>query len=405
VAVTPPPEPARFTANRLGRRLGPVASAGALYGLGTDVIVFGGGLPDPATHPAEALAGHLADVLRDERGPALTYETSLGTPALRRAVAEYLTRRDRVSYHEDQVCITGGSSGAISLAALSFLDPGDTVLVEEITYPQAVKAFGQLGVHAVPCPVDGSGLLVDELEQTLKDRRASGAGTRAVYFGANFGIPLNGWLPLERREAMVRLAQEHDVLLLQDDTYGSIRFVDTIPPSLAAMAPDLAVELGSFSKTIAPGLRLGWAASSAPMAEVMGATRTDLGASPLLQRAVARYLLSGEFDSHVAGVCARYRGKRDALAEALTEACGDAAEWPLPDGGFCIWMTLAEGTADQLAAVGRRHGVAFLPQSYFSATGADGPRLRLAYGEQAVPDLLEGARRLGAAVHDRRRTT
>jgi DNA-binding transcriptional MocR family regulator len=405
VTVAQPPGPARFAANRPGRRLGPVASAGTLHGLGSDVIVFGGGLPDPTTHPAEVLGGHLADVLRDEPGPALTYETSLGTPALRRAVAEYLTRRDGASYGEDQVCITGGSSGAISLAALSFLNPGDTVLVEEITYPQALKAFGQLGVGVVPCPVDGSGLLVDELEQTLKARRAAGAGARAIYFGANFGIPLNGWLPLERREALVRLAQEHDVLLLQDDTYGAIRFVDIIPPSLVAMAPDFAVELGSFSKTIAPGLRLGWAASSAPMAEVMGATRTDLGASPLLQRAVARYLLSGQFDMHVAEVCGHYRRKRDAVAGALTEACGDAAEWRLPDGGFCIWMTLAEGTADQLAAAGRRHGVAFLPQSYFSATGSDGPRLRLAYGEGAVPDLLEGARRLGAAVHDRRDTT
>ena len=395
------PQPARFAPNRPDGRLGPVASAGALQGLGPDGIVFGGGLPDPSLHPVDDLARHLADVLREEPGPALTYGPGLGVDGLRRAVAEYLSRRDGVAWHEDQICITGGSSGAIWLAAVALLDPGDVVLVEEITYPQAVKAFGQAGIRTVPCPVDGSGLLVDELEHTLKDRRAAGEGARAVYFGANFGIPLNGWLPAERRQALARLADEYEVLLLQDDTYGGIRFLDSMPASMVAMAPDAAVELGSFSKTIAPGLRLGWAASSAPLAGIMAAARTDLGASPLLQRAVARYLASGQFDGHLVDVRAEYRRKRDALVTAMDACCADQASWSVPDGGFCVWLTLAEGTADELSDVARGHGVAFLPQSYFSATGADGPRLRLAYGERPIPDLVEGARRLGRALRAR----
>src|SRR6202011_794748 len=219
VTAVHPPKHLRFASSRLDRSLGPVASAGALQGLGPGGIVFGGGLPDPALHPAEALARHLEAVLREEPGPALAYEPGLGVQSLRRAVAEYLTRRDGVAFHEDQVCITGGSSGAISLAALALLDPGEVVLVEEITYPQAVKAFGQAGLRTVGCPVDSSGLLPDELERTLKELRAAGEAVRAVYFGATFGIPLNGWLPAERRLALVRLASEYEVLLLQDDTY------------------------------------------------------------------------------------------------------------------------------------------------------------------------------------------
>jgi DNA-binding transcriptional MocR family regulator len=310
-------------------------------------------------------------------------------------------RRDRVPYDVDQVSITSGSAGGISLVALAFVDPGDVVFVEEFTYPGAIKTFRQLGARVVPCPVDASGLLTDRLGELLAQCAASGQRPKAIYFGANFSNPVGGCLPAARREVLAELALEYEVLLIQDDTYGGIRFTDSIPPSMVSFSPDRAIELGSFSKTVAPGLRLGWTASSARIAAALSTARTDLGVSPVLQRALGRYLASGEFDDHVLEVRVLYQSKRDALAEALGRYCSDHATWKAPHGGFFVWMTLNEAFSDGLSQVARRHDVAFLPQSYFSVTSSDGPCLRLAFGERSIPDLEEGARRLGRAMEDR----
>jgi DNA-binding transcriptional MocR family regulator len=364
-------------------------------------IFFGGGLPDPSTYPAEALARHLTGVLHEEAGPALTYETGPGVPALRAAVAEQMSRRDAARYDADQVSITSGSAGGILLVALAFLEPDDVVFVEEFTYPGAVKTFRRFGANIVACPVDAAGLVPDRLAPLLARCVAGGRRPKAIYFGANFANPVGGYLPVDRREALAELAIEHEMILVQDDTYGSIRFSESIPPSMLCFAPDHAIELGSFSKTVAPGLRLGWTASSERMAAALTATRTDLGVSPVLQRALGRYLASGEFDTHLTEIRAHYQCKRDTLAEALARHCSEHATWKVPDGGFFVWLSLAHGSGDALLETARRHDVAFLPQSYFSASSLDGRCLRLAYGERDMPELDEGARRLGLAMEDR----
>lgn len=359
------------------------------------MILFGGGLPDPLTHPAAELSGLLREILADERERGvLGYGYEQGDAGLRALIAE----RHGAGLNADNVVLTNGSAGGIGLLATALLDPGDTVVVEEATYPGALKAFRQMGARIAAAPMNGEGLDPDGLAELFGRLEREGRRAKFLYTIASCQNPTATTLNLERRRAVLRAAEAHGALVVEDATYADIRFAEA-PPPFVALDPERAVHLGSFSKTIAPGLRLGWIAARRDITAALAQVRTDLGASPLLQRVVARYLGDGHFAPHVAEITAHYRRKRDIMLTSLERQCSGLADWHTPSGGFFVWLTLRGGDVRAVLDAAEAEKVSFIPGGYFAAEpGTLNRGIRLSYGEVAEEAIDEGVRRLARAM-------
>jgi 2-aminoadipate transaminase len=371
-----------------------LAAAGARPG----AVYFGGGLPDPATFPADRLAALLGDVLHRDAGAALTYDVSPGHIGLRASIAADLAMVGGSTIDATWVMLTHGTAGAITLAAASLLEPGDVVVAERLSYPGSLKAFRLRGAEVVTVPVDDQGVRLDALEVTLQALRRAGRRVKLLYTIPTCHNPTGSILPRDRRDAIVAMAEREDLVILQDDTYGQIRFEPVDAPSFLTLAPERAIHLGSFSKTIAPGLRLGWAAAPPHLVRRLADVRTDLGTSPLVQRAVHEFVHRGEYARHLATVTDHYRAKRDVLLRALDEHATGRAEWNEPRGGFFVWVRPHRGAIRALVEIANEEGVVFLPAEYFGGSDAIDDGFRLAYGELPTADIVEGARRLGRAL-------
>ncbi|MCB2076793.1 MAG: PLP-dependent aminotransferase family protein [Novosphingobium sp.] len=366
-----------------------------LRGLGRPgVIAFGGGLPDPAMHPVAALDRLFREVLSGNDLSVLGYGHDQGDMRLREAIA---ARAAGVA-DAANVVVTTGSADGIGLVARAMLDPGDVVIAEAATYPGALKAFRLMGAEVIATPVDGEGLVPDCLADVLEGLASQGRRVKLLYTIATCHNPTTTILAADRRRAILELARRHDFFVLDDNTYAEIRFGET-PPSFAALDPDRGIDLGSFSKVIAPGLRMGWVVARKDIAEGINRARTDLGSSPLVQRVVARFIESGELGKRLPLLSAHYRSKRDRMLAGLERHCTGLAEWTIPDGGFFVWLRLLQGDAMSALASGDREGVTFIPGMYFAATGGGlTDALRLSYGEVTVDEMDEGLVRLGRAL-------
>jgi 2-aminoadipate transaminase len=361
------------------------------------LIRFAGGLPDPVTYPREVLAELLDDIVR--RGPVdvLSYDLD-GEPTLRAAIATRLERRGAGAIGPDQVIGTHGCAGAITLTAHALLESGDVLLAEELSYPGSLRAFEIAGAEIARVPLDEHGMRVDEMERIVGELRRAGRTVKAVYTISSFHNPTATVLTEERRVELADAARRLDLLVLQDDTYGELDYDGLAPTPLLALAPERTIHLGSFSKIIAPGLRVGWAAASAPIIRALTNVRTDLGAPPVVQRVVAEFIDRGHLDRHVAGVLPHYRAKRDAMVEAATEHLAPYCNWTVPRGAFFLWLTPSRPLdVGRLVEVAYAHGATFLDASYFLADDRN-VGFRLSYGDLPVDDVREGVRRLGVAL-------
>jgi 2-aminoadipate transaminase len=359
-----------------------------------DVIVFGGGLPDPVTHPMARMGALMADIVSVNEPSALGYGYEAGDAALR----EIIAARAAAGLSADNIVLTNGSSGAIGLVALALLEPNDVVVTESLTYPGALKAFKQMGAQIETAPMDAEGLDPQGLEEVVRRVGAEGRRVKLIYTIATCHNPTATILSLERRRQVLQLAEACGALIVQDDTYGDIRFSASTPPPFMVLAPERTVHLGSFSKTIAPGIRVGWAAANLEISAAFARARTDLGTSPVMQRFVARFIGEGDFEPHLRSATALYERKRDVMLSALDRHCRGLAEWRIPDGGFFIWVKIAEGDVAAVGAAAEREKVSFLPGPYFSAAAPCSQHLRLSYGHVAEDRIEEGVARLGCAL-------
>ncbi len=353
-------------------------------------IVFGGGLPDPALHPD--LGEIMAQVMVDEPD-TLSYGGPWGDASLRDLIATRLSSRASVSLDADNVIITNGSAGAIELAARCFVHPGTTVAVEELTYPGALQILRERGAQVLPVPIDHDGMVLTALE----DR---GAGTRplVIYSIATCHSPTGTVMSDGRRHQLVELVQSSSSVVIQDDTYGEIFFEDPAPRLLIGLDPQNVIHVGSFSKTLAPGLRLGWLAGPKAVIGRIAAMRTDLGSPAVIQKTVARLMRDGRFDRHLRRAVPFYRSKRDSLVAALDDCCAGLGQWNIPRGGFFTWFVLTSGDVDAVAQAAMKEGVRFLSGPYFSSHKPDRRGIRLAYGELSSDELVEGAHRFSRAI-------
>lgn len=386
-------------ASLLSHRIAASAMPGhGMRGLGSpDVIQFGGGLPDPALLPVAGLARLFGEVLSGNEAGVLGYGLEQGDARLRELIAER-HRAEGADVAAEGVAVTSGSAGGLGLAALALLDRGDVVLAEAATYPGALKAFRLAGGEIAAAPVDGEGLDPARLEQELGALARAGRRVKLLYTIPTNHNPTGGTLSLERRRAVLALAERHGLLVLEDNTYGAIRFAAP-PPGFLALDPDRTVHFGSFSKTIAPALRAGWIAARPDLSQAINAMRSDLGVSPLVQRVVTRFAGGPAFDARLAKLGSHYRRKRDLMLAGLERHCRGLAEWRSPEGGFFVWLRLTRGDVAAALDAGEREQVSFIPGPYFAAEpGALTDCLRLSYGEIPEERIEEGLRRLGRAL-------
>ncbi|MFJ3926113.1 PLP-dependent aminotransferase family protein [Streptomyces sp. NPDC090022] len=361
------------------------------------VISFAGGLPAPELFDTEGLRAAYDAAFAASAARALQYSTTEGAPELRAATAARVTARG-LATDADDVLITTGSQQALSLITSTLVEPGDVVLVENPTYLAALQAFGLAGARVVPVPCDEDGLLPDALADIITRERP-----KLLYTVPTFQNPTGRTLPAARRAAVAEIAGRLGLWLVEDDPYSDLRYEGRHLPWLAAHAgaEDRTALLGSFSKVMAPGLRLGWLRAPAGLrrAAVVAKQAADLHTSTVDQLAAAHYLAAADLDDHVAAVRAAYRVRRDALLAGLREALPQGSTWNRPEGGMFIWARLPEGhDATALLKSAVAHDVAFVPGAPFY-TGTPDPRtLRLSFTTHTAQEIAVGVERLGRAL-------
>ncbi|MGE3349297.1 MAG: PLP-dependent aminotransferase family protein [Ramlibacter sp.] len=359
------------------------------------IISFAGGLPSPKTFPIDAFSEACAKVLREDGQAALQYAASEGYAPLREAVAAQLPWMVDPS----QVLITTGSQQGLDLVAKVLIDAGSRILVETPTYLGALQAFAPMEPEVVSVASDAEGVDVDDLA-----RKATGA--RFLYVLPNFQNPTGRTMSEARRAALSARAAELGLPLIEDNPYGDLWFDAPPPLPLTARNPEGCIYLGSFSKVLAPGLRLGYVIAPKAVAPklLQAKQAADLHSPGFNQRMVAEVMKHGFLDRHVPTIRALYKSQRDAMLAALTrEMAGLDVQWNTPDGGMFLWARLPAGmNAVDLLPRAVDKGVAFVPGAAFYADNADARTLRLSFVTASVDQINTGIAALAAAIRESR---
>ncbi len=392
--------PENITLARRMSRMPPSAVREILkYAERPDVLSFAGGLPAPELFPVEAIAAAHAAVLARDGRAALQYSTTEGFGPLREWIVARLAKRG-IRASVDEVLITNGSQQGIDLAARILLDPGDAVAVENPSYLAALQTFSGCEVEFVTVKSDDAGMDVDDLERVVARRRP-----KLIYLVPEFQNPKGTTLASERRGKLVRLAQEHRIPILEDNPYGELRFRGEAPPPLASLDEEgVVIHLGTFSKTLAPGLRIGWMVG--PKELIRPATiakqAADLHTATVAQRAAAELLTTFDYDGHLATIRRAYGERCLAMLAALERHMPEGSRWTKPEGGLFVWAERPKGTsADAMFDAALKEKVAFVPGSAFFAASPRHEMMRLNYSNRPPELINEGIARLGRVLRQR----
>lgn len=358
------------------------------------------GVPDRASLPSAELAAAAVAVLAEAPAEALTYGGQQGFEPLRAWIAERHAAETGLALGPGHVTLTSGSAHGIDNVAATFIAEGDVVVVGAPTYPGAIRTFRARGATLIDVPQDDDGLVPAALARVLDTRRMTGRPAKLIYVTANYDNPSGATLPVERREALVRLARDHGALILEDDAYTGIDLDGPPPTSLFEIAGGRGIiRAGTFSKTIATGLRVGWLLAQPEVIRRLVFMRFDNGASPFLHRLVYQYVTSGAYEPHVRLLRDLYRERRDASASALHQECEPYVRFRAPAGGFFHWLHLGEGLdAGAVAAAAAARGVAVTPGTGYYAHGGGEDRIRLVYSALPAETLREAIARFGDAL-------
>ena len=334
---------------------------------------------------------------------ALSYGGPLGYEPLREEVARWFARDQQPAIGADHFVLANGAAGAIDLACSALLDPDDVVVTEVPAFSGSLRTIRGHGARLVGVPMDAQGMCVDRLADTLAQLAAAGTPAKLVYVSPTFHNPTGITMPIVRRRELLEVAARHGVLLLEDTAYNELYFGDELTPTLGALAQGhFVITAGTFSKVIAPGLRVGWLQARPELLQMLMPARFDMGNSPLQHRMLYEFMITGEFGAHVARMRAVYRTKMRTLAGALRETCGPALQFTEPAGGFFLWLRLAEPLpAQRVQEQALQRGVVFpVGRGFFPAEGPrpDGEYLRLAYSRASVEDLRAAAGRIAACM-------
>jgi DNA-binding transcriptional MocR family regulator len=359
------------------------------------VIALTAGVPAPELYPRSAFLQIIVALLRSGDHELLGPCATAGHRPLREVIAKRMSQ-EGAPVTWDQILVTTGSQQGLDLLARAFLEPGDGVIIEAPTYLGALGTFGAAGARLLSVPLDEGGLRLDILEGLLARHRP-----KLIYTLPTFQNPSGVTQDLERRLGLLALAARYGVPVVEDDPYGPLYFHEPPPPTLKALDQrGSVIYLGTFSKIMFPGLRLGWIAAPRPVIERLARIkqRIDLYGNSLAQWATAAFIEAGHLEEHLAHVRSLYLRRRDAMVAALAEHCPDL-RYRVPDGGFNLWCHLPRDlkSRDLLAEAGQR-GVAFAPGELFYAEGGGEHALRLNFSSQPESRIREGIVRLGQAL-------
>ena len=368
-----------------------------------EVISLAGGLPDTTTFPPDSFAAIMHDVARRESARALQYGPTEGHLEVRERVVEVMAA-EGMRVESDDILITTGGQQVIDLVCKTLIDPGDVIIAEAPTYPGAVPTFCSYQADVVQIEMDGDGMRIDILEAKLAELEAQGRAPKFIYTIPSFQNPAGVSMSLERRRRLVEIAVERELLVLEDNPYGMLRFEGEPRPTLYSLdGGSFVIYLGTFSKILSPGVRLGWTVAPRPVLEKMnlGKQAVDLCSSSFTQRFVNGYFATGVWRDYIDSLIDVYRGRRDVMLEALAEHFPDEATWTRPQGGLFVWATLPSyiDTTDLLARA-LRDNVAFVPGRGAYMDGRGGSEMRLNFSGVSEQDIREGIRRIGKVIHE-----
>ena len=366
-----------------------------------EVISLAGGLPDTSTFPPDTFAAIAQRIAAESCAKALQYGPTEGLDGTKACIAEVMAAEGMRVDHEDLIVTTGGQQ-VIDLVTKALIDPGDVVIAEGPTYPGAVPVFSSYQADVVQIDMDAEGMRVDLLEETLDRLERDGRRPKFVYTVPSFQNPAGVTLSLPRRRRLVEVAHERELLVLEDNPYGLLRYEGEPPPPLYSLDGGVYVMyLGTFSKILSPGIRLGWVVAPPPVIVKinLGKQAADLCTSTLSQLMVRAYFEQGRWRDYVDSLVELYRSRRDTMLDALADHFPPQAEWTRPGGGLFIWATLPEfiDTTDLLARA-LRDNVAFVPGEAAFLDGRGRSSMRLNFSGCDEQQIREGVRRIGEVV-------
>jgi len=364
-----------------------------------EVVSLAGGMPAVSALPLHTVAASMERVMADRGPAALQYGSGQGTPELREHILEIMAL-EGVRAGVDDVVVTTGSQQALDLVAKLFLNPGDVVIAESPSYVGAMGIFRSYQSEVAHVPMDENGMIPEALTERIASLRAAGRSIKLLYLIPNFHNPAGVTLSAERRLEILDIAQRNDILIIEDNPYGLLWFDRPAPQAMRSVESEGIVYLGSFSKTLAPGFRVGWALAPHAIREklVLAAESAILSPSSLNQMIISDYLDHADWRGQVDVFRDLYRERRDAMLDALEHHMPELS-WTVPNGGFYVWLTLPEGL-DSKGMLPRavKELVAYTPGTAFYADGSGREALRLAFCYPEPAQVREGVRRLAAVV-------
>lgn len=368
-----------------------------------EVISLAGGLPDTSTFPPESFAAQMTRIAQENAAKALQYGPTEGFGETREVICEVM-RAEGMDPGRDDVLVTTGGQQAIDLICKALLDPGDVVIAEGPTYPGAVPTFCSYEADTRQVEIDAEGMRIDKLEELLAELDREGRRPKFIYSVPTFQNPGGVTMSLERRRRLMSLARRREILVIEDNPYGLLRFGGEQPIPLYSLdGGDFVLYVGTFSKILSPGIRIGWVCAPPPvMAKVvLGKQAADLCTSTLSQFFVREYFAEGRWRDYVAELSRIYSSRRDAMIGALARYFPAQATWSEPEGGLFLWARMPDyiNTTDLLAKA-LRENVAFVPGEAAFADGRGGESMRLNYSAQTEDEIREGIRRIGAVIDE-----
>lgn len=378
------------------------SAIGELLALGADpsIISFGGGYPDATLFPAEQLDAVFHEILRAPGGAAMQYAPSNGLAPLRAQIADLMTA-DGTPCSAQDVLILQGSQQGLDFAARMLVDPGDVIITEDPTFLGALIAFEPSQPSYAVVEVDGEGMRTDQLEAVLK----ANPRARMIYTIPDFQNPTGVTLSLERRKTLIALANAHDLIVVEDTPYRHIRFSGQSLPTLKSMDTEgRVIHLGSFSKVLVPGLRIGWAVASPDLLGRMGLLKVaaDTQTSTLNMAAASLFLERYDLAAHIDMLRAAYAGKKDVMLDAIRQHFPQEITFTDPEGGLFTWVTFPEGfdaTAFMREVALPQARVAYVPGASFFALTPRANYARFNFSAQSPENIHTGIAALGKALH------
>jgi DNA-binding transcriptional MocR family regulator len=367
-----------------------------------EVVSLAGGMPNLGALPLDSIASVAEELVRDLGTVAMQYGQAQGDETLRDQICEIM-RLEGVEGHPDDVIVTVGSQQALDLVTRIFIDPGDIILAEGPSYVGALGVFASYQAQVVHVAMDDQGLVPDNLRAAIASVQGAGRRIKFLYTIPNFHNPAGISMAPERRPEIVEICQEAGILILEDNPYGLLGFNGETTPALRSLDTENVIYLGSFSKTFAPGFRVGWALAPHAVREklTLAAEAADLCPPAFSQMMVSRYLTTQPWREQIKAFREMYRERRDAMLSALTDLMPEGTTWTKPDGGFYVWVSLPPGI-DAKAMLPRAvtARVAYVPGTGFYSDGFGASSLRLSYCFPDPERIREGVKRFAGVLHE-----